>query len=249
MSETKPIPVEKRELGLKEAAAELGYKSAAALRLWIVKEKAPGKQNRDGKWIVEINQLREWAIANGKKVVTLPFREAKSASNEPAHDEMLINFGGSGGTERLIQHAEQQLSAIMAKLAINTKEEMLDSGAIQRLTTSIKSLSNELRQLKDRLREEQIEAGKLIEREVVELTIRTMAESWRNAIDRCVGELIERTVEAIDAAEFQELDRSQRARIIGLRVEEQFTRLRAQIATDLTTHCPSQSEPEKADAA
>lgn len=242
----------KRKTTLKEAASLLGYKSAAAIRYWIVNEQAPGEQDNGGQWFVDMAELHPWAISKGKKVPTL-FVSAEgnvepTDSVEQAEMEFDPSFVAQSRSEQ-ISRGQQNISFLLARLERLSRAHNLDTGAIQRLGQTIKAMSEELRQLEKAELRSAIDDGDLVPREDVEASVASMASAWLDGLSQTESSVITSIGRVLDEAESAGFDREHRARVVEQAVAGGFLSMREAIAAAIRENArPVKLPSEEADA-
>lgn len=226
----------KRKTTLKDAASAWGY-TAAGIRHWIAVENAPGEQDAKGKWWVDLEELHHWAISKGKKVPTkaptlfvAPESDAEPTDSvEQAEMEFDPSFVAQSRPE-LLARAQNQLAFMLARLDRMSRATNLDTGGLQRLGQTIKSLSEEIRQLEKADLRSAIDDGDLIPREDVEASVASMASAWLDGLSQTESSVITSIGRVLDEAESAGLDREHRARVVEQAVASGFLSMREAIA-------------------
>mgnify|MGYP000898455322 CR=1 FL=1 len=232
-----------RNMLLKHAAPKLGYKSAGAVQYWITEQGAPGEKDEKGRWVVDLKEIHRWAIDNGKKVPTLPFDGAASDSSDESEreEDPQLEFDTSllpKSRAEQIAKCQATLSYLMMRMDRLSRAHQLDTGAIQRVGQTIKSVSEELRQLEKAEAQSSINDGRYIAREDVERSVAAMAAAWLDGLSKSESEVITSIMRAIDDADAGGVDRDSRRRLIEQVASEGFIEIRASIAASMLRDCP-----------
>lgn len=242
----------KRNTTLKQAASLLGYKSAAAIRYWIVTEHAPGEQDGSGQWYVDMAELHPWAISKGKKVPTLFVSADGHAEPTDSVEQAEIEFDQSfvaQSRSELLARAQKQLAFMLARLDRMSRATNLDTGGLQRLGQTIKSLSEEIRQLEKAELRSAIDDGDLVPREDVEASVASLASAWLDCLSQAESSVITSISRVLDEAETAGFDREHRARVVEQAVASGFLSMRDVIAAAIREKSrvkPAPVEPEEA---
>lgn len=238
----------RRTMLLKHAAPKLGYKSVAAIQYWITKQGAPAEKDQRDRWVVDFNEIHAWAVKNAKKVHTLPFAgDGGDATDAPdAGDEIPLELELQFDPSLLptsrkdqIRKCQDNLSFLMLRLERLSRAHNLDTGAIQRLGQTIKSVSEELRQLEKAEAQSEINDGRYIAREDVDRSVAAMATAWIDGLGKSESEAILSLVRAIDDAVAGGADRDSRRRMVEQVVAQSFLLVRSAIAACITEHTSS----------